>query len=317
MNSLNVDEMILHRRIPPILKLLLRESVRAFNKLDSSQQQSTTMMANAARLVITNRLRRLQSLRFTELVGEAFKKSGKGGSSSGGGGNNWSRGGARGLLLSPVAALSGLFTWDEYKISDDDIRREVDEILSMFTMEKRAASEDEAHKKRIHIDLDKSRGYEDAEWKLIYDKPDLIIWRREIVLNENDLASHKAEGQSSAVGGGVNYDIYEYKVLGRIHDATPIEFYKTQVDLSVRKSWDYLVLYLDVMSKHVETHTELIRWIMHFPYPLYPREYIFVRRYCLDPDEGLLIQVSRAIPECEIRLTDDDHKSKSSSGKLN
>lgn len=184
-----VDEMILHRRIPPILQLLVRESVRVFNKLDSSQLMAirTAWSANAARLAITNRLRRLQSLRYTELVGAAFKKSG--------GGNNGSRGGCRGLLLSPVvAALSGLFTWDEYKISDDDIRREVDEILSMFTMEKRAATsgeDDEAHKKRIHIDLDKSRGYEDAEWKLIYDKPDLIIWRREIVLNENDLTSHK------------------------------------------------------------------------------------------------------------------------------
>lgn len=103
----------------------------------------------------------------------------------------------------------------------------------------------------------------------------------------------------------MNYDIYEYKVLGRIHDATPIEFYKTQVDLAVRKSWDYLVLYLDVIDKHLETNTELIRWIMHFPYPLYPREYIFVRRFCRDPDEGLLIQVSRAIPECEIPAYDN------------
>lgn len=113
-------------------------------------------------------------------------------------------------------------------------------------------------------------------------------------------------------GGSANYDIYEYKVLGRLTDVTPIEFYKTQVDLECRKEWDYLIIHLDLVDKHPETHTELIRWIMRFPYPLYPREYVFVRRYCRDPEEGLLVLVSKAIPECNIEIepikTNDEHK---------
>ena len=76
--------------------------------------------------------------------------------------------------------------------------------------------------------------------------------------------------------------------------------------------WDYLIIHLDLVDKHPETHTELIRWIMRFPYPLYPREYVFVRRYCRDPEEGLLVLVSKAIPECNIeiepRKTDDEQK---------
>ena len=85
-------------------------------------------------------------------------------------------------------SAAALFSWDEHKITNDDMKAEVNEILSMFTMEKKDG-ESEANEK-IHIDLDKSRLYQDNEWKLIYDKPDLIIWRREIVLSENDLKNH-------------------------------------------------------------------------------------------------------------------------------
>lgn len=92
-------------------------------------------------------------------------------------------------LVSSAAAL-GLFNWDDHKITNEDISNEVSEILSMFTMERR---EDEASKGRIHIDIDKSRGYEDDQWKLIYNKPDLVIWRREIMLSESDLTSHIGE----------------------------------------------------------------------------------------------------------------------------
>jgi len=88
-------------------------------------------------------------------------------------------------------------------------------------------------------------------------------------------------------------------VLGRISDLTPIEFFQTQVDLDYRRKWDYLVLYLEIMDKDAQTSTELLRWLMKFPYPLYPREYIFVRRYCLDPNENLLVLVSRSVPECK------------------
>ena len=42
---------------------------------------------------------------------------------------------------------------------------------------------------------------------------------------------------------------------------------------------------------------------MRFPYPLYPREYVFVRRFCVDPKERLLILVSRSLPELEFKRT--------------
>lgn len=54
-----------------------------------------------------------------------------------------------------------------------------------------------------------------------------------------------------------------------------------------------------MISKDAASNTELIRWVLKFPYPLADREYMFVRRYCIEPDEKLLILISRGIPEVE------------------
>ncbi len=58
-----------------------------------------------------------------------------------------------------------------------------------------------------------------------------------------------------------------------------------------------MAVYLDLIDKCPQTNTELVKWIMKFPYPLYPREYIFTRRYCVDPKDKLLILVSRSLPK--------------------
>ena len=50
-----------------------------------------------------------------------------------------------------------------------------------------------------------------------------------------------------------------------------------------------------MIKKDPLTGTELVRWISKFPYPLSDREYIFVRRYCIEPNEKLLILLSRAL----------------------
>lgn len=108
----------------------------------------------------------------------------------------------------------------------------------------------------------------------------MLIWRRKI-------------GFDDANG----LDIFEHKVLGRIDDLTPIEFYQTQIDIDYRKEWDFLVKYLEVVKRDPVTNTELLQWVSKFPYPLSDREYIFVRRYCIEPTEKLLVLVSRALSE--------------------
>lgn len=197
-----------------------------------------------------------------------------------------------------LSATGTLFQWDDFKITNQDVKNEVNEILAMF---KSTSDNDPAAGSVGKIDFEKSRSLQaEEEWKMIYDKPDLIIWRRQIKLTDENASSTGNDAPA-------NYDLYEYKVLGRFFDVTPIEFFQTQIDLDYRKEWDYLVLFLNLLDTNGETSTELIHWVMRFPYPLYPREYIFVRRFCMNPRDNMLMLVSRAIPECSV---DNDVKQK-------
>jgi len=38
-----------------------------------------------------------------------------------------------------------------------------------------------------------------------------------------------------------------------------------KVDLDFRKQWDTLVITLDVVDKDVESGTEVVHWVMHYP----------------------------------------------------
>lgn len=131
----------------------------------------------------------------------------------------------------------------------------------------------------------------DKEWNKIFDKKDLIIWRRKI----------GTEPESGS-------DIYEHKVLGRIDDITPIEYYQTQLDLEYRKEWDFLVILLESLQKDPVSNTELVRWVSKFPYPLSAREYVFVRRSCIEPNEKLLVLLSRGLPDFSNIKFADSHK---------
>ena len=57
---------------------------------------------------------------------------------------------------------------------------------------------------------------------------------------------------------------------------------------------------------------------MRFPYPLYPREYVYVRRFCVDPDERLLILVSKSLPDLHFKQptsTNDTPSNQAATGR--
>ena len=67
------------------------------------------------------------------------------------------------------------------------------------------------------------------------------------------------------------------------------------------------------------THTrslQVIRWVMHYPYPMYCREYCYVRRAIIDRSKNLMILVSKSTthPSCDsrpsncVRVTDYDSR---------
>uniref|UniRef100_A0A8D2PDI3 START domain-containing protein n=1 Tax=Zosterops lateralis melanops TaxID=1220523 RepID=A0A8D2PDI3_ZOSLA len=66
-----------------------------------------------------------------------------------------------------------------------------------------------------------------------------------------------------------------------------------QLDTEYRKKWDSLVLKLDVVERDPATGSEVIHWATQFPYPMYSRDYVYVRRYTVDSDRNLMVLVSR------------------------
>jgi hypothetical protein len=152
------------------------------------------------------------------------------------------------LYFASFSSLA-MFSWDDYKINDQEVKNEVNEILSFFKdsnsskEEKNQQDESDNGKKNDnnlvlsnHISLEIMRKKEDDEWKIIYDQPDIIIWRRNINLAEID---HSVKNESNAK---IDYDLYEYKVLGKIDDINAIEFFQTQIDLKYRQEWFVIFL---------------------------------------------------------------------------
>ncbi|XP_008946330.1 PREDICTED: stAR-related lipid transfer protein 7, mitochondrial, partial [Merops nubicus] len=71
--------------------------------------------------------------------------------------------------------------------------------------------------------------------------------------------------------------------------------FSCQLDTEYRKKWDSLVIKLDVIERDVATGSEVVHWVTHFPYPMYSRDYVYVRRYSVDKENNLMVLVSRAV----------------------
>src|SRR5690606_29230377 len=68
-------------------------------------------------------------------------------------------------------------------------------------------------------------------------------------------------------------------------------------DVQYRREWDTNVISLDILASDEETDTQVVRWVAKFPYPMYPRVYIYVRRTIFDAEAGKMIVCSRALDE--------------------
>ncbi|KAK1332828.1 hypothetical protein QTO34_006359 [Cnephaeus nilssonii] len=116
-------------------------------------------------------------------------------------------------------------------------------------------------------------GGKKAPWEMVMDKKHFKLWRRPIT------GSHH----------------YQYRVFGTYTDVTPRQFFNVQLDTEYRKKWDALVIKLEVIERDVISGSEVLHWVTHFPYPMYSRDYVYVRRYSVDQDNNVMVLVSRAV----------------------
>uniref|UniRef100_A0A673NFL0 StAR-related lipid transfer protein 7, mitochondrial n=1 Tax=Sinocyclocheilus rhinocerous TaxID=307959 RepID=A0A673NFL0_9TELE len=159
-----------------------------------------------------------------------------------------------------LAALAGVFMWEDEKIGDDELKRCAWELQALESVRSQNVNP-------------KTAVYVDPGWELVMEKKNFRVWRRPIQ------GSH----------------LFEYRVFGSYTDVTPRQFFNVQLDTEYRKKWDALVIKLEVVDRDVNTGTEVIHWATHFPYPMYSRDYVYVRRYHVDVENNLMILVSRAI----------------------
>ncbi|UMM35110.1 hypothetical protein L5515_007882 [Caenorhabditis briggsae] len=109
-------------------------------------------------------------------------------------------------------------------------------------------------------------------WELLYEEKDMLAFRRRI------------EGP---------YEMYEYKCVGTYYDISPRTFLDAQNDLKYRKEWDENIVTIEVVKE--EDENELIRWVSKFPYPMYPREYVYVRRTWVSDNEKFAVIDSESV----------------------
>ncbi|XP_055946134.1 stAR-related lipid transfer protein 7, mitochondrial-like isoform X2 [Argiope bruennichi] len=189
----------------------------------------------------------------------------------------------------PFSVLLGatLFKWEEEKITDEEIYnfRALDEYLleEMICLRNIISvyqSNDDSRRNTLPGQNLVNKLVEDG-WEPVIQKECIQVWRKAFP----------------------NSYLYEYKVMGTFYDVPARTFFAVQTDIEYRKQWDKLVIKLDIIDKEdVENGCEVMHWVMHYPYPMYSREYVYIRRAVISPETNTMVLVSRATdhPACPV-----------------
>ncbi|CAH1784595.1 unnamed protein product [Owenia fusiformis] len=157
----------------------------------------------------------------------------------------------------PIYMLFGasIFQWDQKSITDSEIESVTEDMNHVTHLKDRSA---DAH-------------YMDS-WESLIDRPHLKAWRKAIP----------------------ETCLYEYKIYGTYNDVPARAFYDVNLDLEFRKHWDNLVIKLECIEEDRKSGQEVIHWVVHYPYPMYSREYVYVRRRNIDVENKVMVIVNQA-----------------------
>nr|XP_033805741.1 stAR-related lipid transfer protein 7, mitochondrial [Geotrypetes seraphini]XP_033805742.1 stAR-related lipid transfer protein 7, mitochondrial [Geotrypetes seraphini] len=178
-----------------------------------------------------------------------------------------------------MIALGGVFLWEEERIRDDELYRSAEEMRNMEMLTGMLHRFRSEAGRPCFLDPSNtscaasSDAAERQAWEMVMERKQFRLWRRPI------------EGTH----------LYQYRVFGTYTDVSPRQFFNVQLDTEYRKKWDALIIQLDVIDRDPVTDSEVVHWITHFPYPMYARDYVYVRRYHVDEENNLMVLVSRAV----------------------
>ncbi|XP_066233787.1 stAR-related lipid transfer protein 7, mitochondrial [Saccopteryx leptura] len=229
------------------------------------------LLANQCRFVTGLRVRRAQQI--AQLYGRLYSDSARRVLF----GRLWRRlRGRAGHASAVMAALAGVFVWDEERIQEEELQRSIDEMKQleeMSTVFQSPGVECHPPEPKSPTEENEELGSKEQPWEMVMDKKHFKLWRRPIA------GTH----------------LYQYRVFGTYTDVTPRQFFNVQLDTEYRKKWDALVIKLEVIERDVVSGSEVLHWVTHFPYPMYSRDYVYVRRYSVDQENNVMVLVSRAV----------------------
>ncbi|KAI8777614.1 stAR-related lipid transfer protein 7, mitochondrial-like isoform X2 [Biomphalaria glabrata] len=178
-----------------------------------------------------------------------------------------------GIKSKPLLAMlsAAVFQWEKERVTDDEIKKcceEVQEVNNLIALKNKPNQVTNVS----HVT------HEDHEWVTVVDRIDFKIWRRAIP----------------------DSNLYQYRVFGKYNDIPARAFYNTQVDVEYWKDWDKNTIEVSIVDRDNKTESEVIHWIYKFPYPMYPRDYVYVRRCKVDTNAGTMVITARSTehPSC-------------------
>lgn len=185
-----------------------------------------------------------------------------------------------------LAALAGVFMWEEERIRDEELQRCADDMKNIERLTVNAGGGQEREEEGLQQGA--------QPWEKVMDRKNFRVWRRPIV----------------------DSPLYEYRVFGTYTDVTPRQFFNVQLDTEYRKKWDSLVIKLEVFERDEASGSEIIHWVTHFPYPMYSRDYVYIRRYNVDVENNFMVLVSRAVEHPTIPESPDFVRVRSYQSKM-
>ncbi|XP_071949016.1 stAR-related lipid transfer protein 7, mitochondrial-like [Antedon mediterranea] len=121
-----------------------------------------------------------------------------------------------------------------------------------------------------------------ASWETVINRDHLKAWRKQLG----------------------NSHLYEYKIFCRFFDISAKDFFHVQWDLDYRRKWDKLAVKLELVNKEAQ-NSDIVHWVLRYPYPMYNRDYVYRRRYIVDQQRNVVVIFNKS--------TDDDRVPENSS----
>ncbi|XP_002734940.1 stAR-related lipid transfer protein 7, mitochondrial-like [Saccoglossus kowalevskii] len=176
------------------------------------------------------------------------------------------------------------FAWDREHVTDQDFDScfgSLDEVRRLLNSIDENNNGNGCHKDTTNGNSCNGSGDNNSNipmnkteaWEQIIEKEHLKMWKKPVP----------------------NSPLFQYTVYGSFDDICPKAFFTVQLDIEYRKVWDKLIMKLEVIDKDPKSDSEVVHWIMHYPFPMYSREYVYVRQQKIDYKRNVMLLVSKSV----------------------